>query len=721
MQWPGTDLLGTFHLLGHEAYGGPRDDGEGLWPSPDGAETHMLLQLRQAASIANQLAKERVMNEAWGVGGNDSTPADFLRIGRWLAVHGVNLVVPHLSLMTIRGIRKTDCPQTFSEHSAWFDHLRPVMDELARLSWVGSRGRVENRVLVLDPGTTGFCLARRGDDLPLDLLGGFVDDGDIAARERATFGPLQRDFGRLVQTLSDRQVDFDIGDEYIVGESGRVDERVLGVGVQRYGLVVWPEHMTNVRAETAALLTEYLVAGGTIIGFRPESVTVNGRPSTVVDDWVARFPTRWSWVESRESLVDEIAMTFPPRVRFALPPPVGLAHMRRVTDDGELIIVVNSSPAMLDSTFEVDGDLTRRYELDPQTGECHSLDDRLVLAPRAATVIWLTDRDVETTPRVTVPIGQAVPLGVTAVTRSAPNVLVLDSCEMQLGDRVFPPESVYEATKRLGVAHGLSTHGWATIQYRDQIVARNAGMSPDSGGTATYRFSVAARVDTSGVRLAIETPELWDVSVNGQRVDFAQSERWLDVRIRAAHVGPLLREGENVVTLRGVPFDVRMEVHQIYLLGDFACEAADQGFRIVPETPLEIGSWQSQGHPFYDRDVVYDVAFPDGSRHGVIRLANDDWAGSVVVVEQDGAVVARLLEAPFEAVIDLEAGRSVRLRVVGLPVNLLGPWHAPNRRKGWSGEPSFWLGPDVRPIPEPGAAYDLVDLGLLKPPTWVEA
>ena len=75
-------------------------------------------------SIANQLGKERVLDECWGAGGHDSTPADWSRIGRWLIVHGVNLLNPHLSLLTIRGTRKVDHPQTFSDHSAWFEHLR---------------------------------------------------------------------------------------------------------------------------------------------------------------------------------------------------------------------------------------------------------------------------------------------------------------------------------------------------------------------------------------------------------------------------------------------------------------------------------------------------------------------------------------------------------------------------------------------------------------------
>ena len=56
----------------------------------------------------------------------------------------------------------------------------------------------------------------------------------------------------------------------------------------------------------------------------------------------------------------------------------------------------------------------------------------------------------------------------------------------------------------------------ATIQYRHQILARNKTMSPRSGGTVRYRFTISEGLDLEATRLAIETPELWNVKVNGK-------------------------------------------------------------------------------------------------------------------------------------------------------------------------------------------------------------
>ena len=52
-------------------------------------------------------------------------------------------------------------------------------------------------------------------------------------------------------------------------------------------------------------------------------------------------------------------------------------------------------------------------------------------------------------------------------------------------------EHVYAANEALWAAHGMETNGWmATVQYRDQILARNRTMPPGSGGTVRYRYTI---------------------------------------------------------------------------------------------------------------------------------------------------------------------------------------------------------------------------------------
>lgn len=52
-------------------------------------------------------------------------------------------------------------------------------------------------------------------------------------------------------------------------------------------------------------------------------------------------------------------------------------------------------------------------------------------------------------------------------------------------------------------------------------------------------------------------------------------------------------------------------------------------------------------------------------------MNQDDWHGSFLVVDQNGRVVTRLWEPPYE--VTVEGDGPLTLRVVGLPKDLLGP------------------------------------------------
>jgi len=197
----------------------------------------------------------------------------------------------------------------------------------------------------------------------------------------------------------------------------------------------------------------------------------------------------------------------------------------------------------------------------------------------------------------------------------------------------------------------METNGWmATVQYRDQILARNHTMTPDSGGTVRYRFAISQDLDTAGIRLAIETPELWSVNVNGEGVDLAHGERWLDHQIKALPGGGLLVNRANVVELEGRPFDVRREVDQIYLLGNFSCVAHDTGFRIAPPRPLGLASWRRQVHPFYDPRSPTPSSYP-----GEVRGAYFAWTTQTGTAR---SLSSRLAEKPRPSYGSRPTGRS---------------------------------------------------------------
>ena len=50
---------------------------------------------------------------------------------------------------------------------------------------------------------------------------------------------------------------------------------------------------------------------------------------------------------------------------------------------------------------------------------------------------------------------------------------------------------------------------------------------------------------------------------------------------------------------------VHHEVEPVYITGDFGVTAQAKGFRLVPPTPLTLGSWKTQALPFYPGEVAY--------------------------------------------------------------------------------------------------------------------
>jgi hypothetical protein len=79
--------------------------------------------------------------------------------------------------------------------------------------------------------------------------------------------------------------------------------------------------------------------------------------------------------------------------------------------------------------------------------------------------------------------------------------------------------------------------------------------------------------------------------------------------------------------------------------------------------------------------------------------------------------LAAALLPPYRASVEGNGDGLLTLRIVGLPKNLLGPWHDPKRQRGRAWIP-MWYGLDIPTSSQPGERYDLVDLGLFKAPRW---
>jgi hypothetical protein len=238
-------------------------------------------------------------------------------------------------------------------------------------------------------------------------------------------------------------------------------------------------------------------------------------------------------------------------------------------------------------------------------------------------------------------------------------------------------------------------------------------LGPDSGFEATFRFVIADAAALKDAQVAIESPELYKVTVNGSPVDFSLGARRLDPHMKTIPVEPLLKIGENTVRLMGMPFDVHMELENIYIRGDFRVQPEERGFSLHAPRTLEMGSWAKLGLPFYSDSMLYEarVEVPKGTR--VLRISLPDWQGSVAQVLLDGRPLATLGWQPYACETTVTPGmHTVGVRVVSTPRNLFGPFHNPTKPRmiAWPGAWSKF--PEHQPA---GQEYDLLDYGLMKP------
>lgn len=666
-----------------------------------GSDPHMLFTIKQAASVSHQLGR-RAFCEAYGVAGWDSTFEHYKRFGDWLMVHGIDFMNQHLSFATVRGARKRDHPQSFSDVSPWWRYYRIHADHLGRVSYMLSRGQSRNRLLLLEPTTSGFLWARRAGPAPeLDRM--------------------RRENGELIQFLADRQVDFDLADEYILEWFGKVENRKLVVGRAAYDLLVWPENMINVRSQTLPYLEKYLAAGGEILALSAPAAYVDGAESGRVEALRRRYASQWHAVPDHAALYREIAKRLKPRVAFDRELPSGVGFSERFLANGDRVLFfTNTGLKPVTAGAEVEGKGLEEWDtvtgrIAPAGFEVSGSKIRFGLdLPPAGSRLFLVKKSA-TAPRRS---GQLhfEPLEARdwSVTPDAPNVLVLDYCDLVTTGIEQRDVNTWRANWIVWQAHGFDRPAWDNaVQFKRRIFDQNR-FAPGSGFDATFRFEVADAAALRGLELAVEAPELYKITVNGTAVSFKTGARWLDPNIRSAPIGTLAKPGTNTVRISGRPFDVRMELENIYLRGSFSVTPGEKGFRLGAPSRLDFGSWAKQGYPFYGHSVLYQsqVEVPAGKNRLRVELGTFD--ASVIEFLLDGKRAALAGWPPFSADFAAAPGKhTVGVRAVSTPRNIFGPFHNPAkpRMRSW---PAAWA---VFPERQPsGAAYDVLDYGLMGPP-----
>ncbi len=655
-----------------------------------------LFTIRQSASVSHQLGR-RLFVEAYGVAGWDATMEHLKRFGDWLLVHGVNFVDQHLSFTTVRGARKRDHPQSFSDAASWWSAYRPHADHLARVSLLSSLSEARHRVLVIHPTTTGFLLARRGAAAP-------------------ELEKMRESNARLAQFLADHQVDYDLGDEYVLEWFGKVEDKKFRVGKAAYDLVVLSHDVANLRRQTVPLLEEWLKGGGTVLSLVEAPAYVDGRENDALQKLREQAGKQWVRVFDEDGLLAAIRERLPARIQINAP----VGFLERFLPSGDRVLFfVNSTDAAISTKASIEA--AALEELDTLTGQIRGYPftkgargiEFAVQLPQAGSLLLVARKDAAGATAPAKPAWRSLSAAPWTVKANEPNVLVLDYCDLEVAGETLQEVNTWQANWIVWQRHGFERPAWDNaVQFRRNVLDRKFGEG--TGFRATFRFTVQS-APPKDLWLAVESPGLYRVSLNGQPIDFSKATRWLDPHLLSAPVAATAKTGVNEIVLEAAPFDPRMELENVYLLGTFAVTAAEKGFRITAAAkPLALGWWSKQGMPFYGATVSYAarVRIPSGQRR--LRVSLKEWSGALAEVLVNGQALGWIGWPPYQAEVPVAPGNaSIEVRIHGTPRNVFGPFHHPQklRFRAW---PNAWA---EFPAHQPaGAAYDVLDYGLAAAP-----
>jgi hypothetical protein len=680
MQVPGNDLLG-FQFAPDR-----REDARVLMAR---------LNLRELDAVRRQCGRERCVVESCGGGGYAYGPKDMKPLEDWAVALGTSLINPHLAHVSLQGSRKYDWPQTVSDHSAWAADLGVHHLHVARVITALRRGTVERRVGVLMPTATAWLHARPG----------LAKDGPLAR--------LREQMLALVEQLECAGIDWDPIDECVLAEIGRVDGSVLHVGACAYQAVVVPAAMAGWESSTLTLLAGAAVPLHGEGAARPRFV--DGRP----DPRPAGI-ARWQAHADATALAAALRAAFPPQLAQAdgasLPPE--LAWRRVETPDGSLFFLCNPWNRPLRSSLRLPGrgvlaldtaDGSISTVASAPSGDGQRLD--LELAP-GDHALWLcTAAAAGAAP--TAPAWRTLPVSAAGIAADHANVLVLDHAELRIAGQAPLAGTAVRLDSALWTAMGFRLSGWSrAIQFRRTLLDHPVGHLPSF--SVAYAFDVDAGVDLRSLRLAVELPELYRITVNGAPVSGWQP--WFDPAMGAAPIGTLVRSGRNTVELIADRFCTRHELANLHLLGDFALRPAEHGFAIAPPRPLTLGSWRSLGRPLANGAMTYAWDAVVDAPAARLRVRLPAWAGATWRLSLDGAIVARAGHGEDELIADVAVSAGTHhlgITVVSHLAGLLGPHHGEGLPGRWTWERAW---EPLRAEAPPGDGWRAPETGLLAPP-----
>ncbi len=355
-----------------------------------------------------------------------------------------------------------------------------------------------------------------------------------------------------------------------------------------------------------------------------------------------------------------------------------ITYTHRQCDGYAVHFFVNSSSAPVEANILVPG-----RQLDAETGELHPFDPHHRFAPWGSLMViddgTFSDRTAEHEPNILKLEGGWKVVG------PVQNTLTLDRCDYFF-DGVLQEKNGYvlnicERANRLG----------RPVEILQEYHMR-ADYLPDT------------------LKLVCETPEKFQITINGQPLTQASDGWFVDKSFRTFEIAPYMRLGENTISFacsfrqseavyenlrKAAVFESEknklvydMEIEAIYLLGDFTVRtdgpwtklerhALDYSGEFVLDAPRAIVSPQhleQQGFPFFCGSLTLEGELNIQGENPVLESR---WKGiNALTLEIDGSEKTVMTDCRIPLATFGAAGKTrVRVTLINNLRNLLGPHH----------------------------------------------
>ena len=674
--------------------------------------------IMQVTSAANQLGKKQILSETFALCGWNVSFEELRWIYESQMVRGINYLCQHLEGYSLRGIRKRDYPASLYRHQPWWKDYKSFNDMVSRIGMLIAEGDVDYNVLLLHSVESGWLIYNDADP-------------DSQAKTNQPCHTLKS----VMEVLERAQIHYHFGDNKLIERHGSVENGVFKIGTQSYKTVVVPPADCFGKA-TFEALKEFKNQGGTVIFTEKMPTFIDGEPT---DEWQTVFGD--CVMADRNDLPKYI----PEKLRkikldYASHDTKTVLSLVRRFDDEKMTMhyLVNPNNEKIDFKATVKGQSGCIF--DAETGEtaplCFEVNgDEIIISEslhkRGSIVMFVYDDDREKPAAKENKLLNPISLKGEWSIAADDNALTLDYCDLYV--------------------NGKLTHKNLPVSDVQEILCAYRKMV-----NAEVVFSFKAEsIDFNNCKLLVETPEIFDIYVNGGKVDKTDLGYRYDPAFRLIDVKDFVKLGDNEIKLscefvqseevyqnmaNGLIFESEknkltydMEIEAVYLVGDFAVKTdksfehidrralrVDGGFYVTsaPKTVTD-GNIAEQGYPFFAGSMAFKKAFRLTADEIENRsICFGELCSTVTEVKVNGKSAGKVMWQPYSVDLSgllVEGENEIEITVTGNLRNLLGPFHLNEGESYWVAPPQFihnsplWVGGENKAWVD---SYCFVEFGL---------